>query len=293
MTESESSRLEPEDFLFDSLQTLYDYQPITLTTTGAPFSYTFHPSSKLHRPVDGHTTQSFTASLKTPDTDAANWDLHASSIWASSVYLSDHVYDLDLETHIKSAPPSDPIRILELGASAGLPSIVVAKLHPDAWVISTDYPDKTLIQTLSENVESNGVSERCRVFPFAWGTDPSSILYESKRFDVIIAADTLWNPDLHTIFIHALKSTLKKSPTARVHLVVGLHTGRYTIDAFLRQVLESGFELESIEERERLGSSTRDWWLWRAEDDKERRRWVIWIQLKWNKSEIELYKGKE
>ncbi|KAH9479405.1 Peroxisomal targeting signal 2 receptor [Psilocybe cubensis] len=283
--------MDAEDFLSDSLQTLYDYQPITLTTTGAPFSYTFKLPS-ISNKSSGDVHQPITISLKTPDTDAANWDLHASSIWASSVYLSDHIYDLDLESHIHLSSREDPVRVLELGASAGLPSILIAKLYFDVRVTSTDYPDKLLIQTLAENVESNNASDRCKVLPFGWGTDPSPILHENRKFDVIMAADTLWNPELHTIFTHALKSTLKRTTTSRAHLVVGLHTGRYTIDSFLRKVLENGFEVQSIEERERLGSSKRNWQVFReAEDDKERRRWVIWIQLKWSESEVELYRS--
>ncbi|KAF8817396.1 hypothetical protein BYT27DRAFT_6809849 [Phlegmacium glaucopus] len=265
-----------EDILFDSLQTLYDYPPITLTTQGSPFTYSSnHP---------------FSITLRTPDTQASNWSLHANSIWLSSIYLADHIADLNLDLHINSKSDSQ-VTVLELGASAGLPSILIAKLFPtSALVTVTDYPDEQLIKTLKNNVESNNVADRCKALPYAWGSDPALILGNSSRgFDVVIAADTLWNPELHSIFIDTLKSTLKKSSSSRIHLVVGLHTGRYTIQAFLTHLQrDSGLQIESISEREGTGSGTRLWDVSRSEEDeRERRRWIVWMTLAWEKSMVE------
>ena len=268
--------LDPEDILFDSLQTLYDYHPIILTTRGSLFTYT---------------SRSIPITLRTPDSHPSNWFLHANSIWVASIYLADHIADLNLDLFINSKSDSegDKIRVLELGASAGLPSILVAKLFPGALVTVTDYPDDELIKTLRNNVEDNNVADRCKVLPYAWGSDPTTVLGSSRGFDVVIAADTLWNPELHSIFIHTLKSTLKKSSSSRIHLVVGLHTGRYTIQAFLTHVQRnSGLRVESISERGTTGFTTRTWDVFRdSEDERERRRWVIWIILAWDKSMIE------
>ncbi|KAJ3514717.1 hypothetical protein NLJ89_g2212 [Agrocybe chaxingu] len=287
-----NSELESEDFLFDSLQTLYDYQPITLTTSGAPFTYTVklscHPL-RHQQLVEQASGKPVTIELHTPDTEAANWALHASSIWVSSIYLADHISELDLEAYIDSHPQAEsPVHVLELGASAGLPSILISRLYPELMVTVTDYPDEVLIKTLSDNVARNGVAQQCKALPYAWGSDPAPILGQADGFDVVFAADTLWNPDFHGIFIKALKLTLKKSPSARIHLVVGLHTGRYTIQAFLNAAMLSGFELESIQERETTGCLSRNWELRDNEDEKERRRWVIWIQLKWTREALAL-----
>lgn len=268
--------MDAEDILFDSLETLYDYQPITLTTQGSLFTYT----STTKDPIS--------ITLRTPDTQASNWSLHANSIWVSSIYLADHIADLNLDN---KSEEEKKIRVLELGASAGLPSILVAKLFPtSALVTATDYPDDKLIKALENNVQSNNVADSCKVLPYAWGSDPTVVLGNfNDGFDIVIAADTLWNPDLHPIFIDSLKSTLKKSSTSRIHLVVGLHTGRYTIQAFLTHVQRnSGLHLESISEREARGSSTRMWDVFRSEEDeRERRRWIIWMTLAWEKSMIE------
>ena len=269
--------MDAADILFDSLQTLYDYQPITLTSQGSLFTYT---------------KDLISITLRTPDTQASNWSLHANSIWVSSIYLADHIADLNFDLYIKSDSQDEEkkIRVLELGASAGLPSILVAKLFPtSALVTVTDYPDDKLINTLENNVQNNNVADRCKVLPYAWGSDPTVVLAHSEGFDIVIAADTLWNPELHPIFIDSLESTLKKSSTSRIHLVVGLHTGRYTIQAFLTLVQRnSGLYVESISEREARGSSTRMWDVFRAgEDERERRRWIIWMTLAWEKSMIE------
>ncbi|TFK39837.1 WD40-repeat-containing domain protein [Crucibulum laeve] len=270
---SSHQELDAEDILLGSLETLYDYQPIILTSAGSLYTHTT-PSREGTSPI--------TIVLRTPDTQAANWSLHASSIWASSIYLADHLDNLHLDKH-KATSSNKDIRVLELGASAGLPGILIAKTTEDVLVTVSDYPDEQLIRTLTKNVESNEVSARCRAIPYGWGSDPSKLLEETDGFDVVIAADTLWNPDLHSIFIDALRSTLRKSPTARVHLVVGLHTGRYTIQSFLKAVQEGGFDIESAIEKKTKDGVSREWNVMTEgiDDDKERRRWVVWITLRW------------
>jgi len=287
--EPESPIIDAEDILFDSLQTLYDYHPITLTTQGSLFTYTTYSKSSNNSEIKDPT---ISITLRTPDTQASNWSLHANSIWVSSIYLADHIdnLNLDLYTNDSKSDFQEKVRVLELGASAGLPSILLTKLFPGALVTVTDYPDDELIKTLKNNVEVNKVADRCKVLPYAWGSDPTLVLGNSKGFDVVMAADTLWNPELHPIFIDTLKSTLKKSSSSRIHLVVGLHTGRYTIQAFLTHVQRnSGLHVENISEREAIGSSTRVWKVFRSgEDERERRRWIIWMTLAWEKSMIDL-----
>jgi len=264
----------PEDILLDSLQTLYDYQPITLSSSGSLFTYKYSGSTK-----NGPT---FMITLQTPDTHAANWALHASSIWVSSIYLSDHWNEIGLERHVKELPTNETLRVLELGASAGLPSILIAKLFPErVLVTASDYPDEELMKTLAGNIDRNDVNSRCRAVPYAWGSDMSSLHSEDDcGFDVILAADTLWNPDLHSIFIDTLKMALKKSLSSRIHLVAGLHTGRYTIQSFLTSAQNAGFVIESVVENEVSGSATRRWRITGDDDEKERRRWVVWAKLK-------------
>ncbi|KAG5647864.1 hypothetical protein DXG03_007788 [Asterophora parasitica] len=274
--EDEGTKLDPTDIFSSSLETLFDYQPITLASAGTVYIHEHNP------PSNGlcATPTSLKITLRTPDTLAANWSLHASDVWASSRYLADHLDQLGLNT-FKTAEPEQPVRVLELGAAAGLPGILIAKTFDNVSVVVSDYPDELLIKTLAENVERNGVADLCRAAPHAWGSDPSSLIGDGGGFDLIVAADTLWNPSLHDLLLTSLQMTLKKTSSARIHLVAGLHTGRYTIQSFLDAVQKVGFEVESATEKEVKGSQERAWNVARGDDDKERRRWVVWMALKW------------
>ncbi|KIJ65550.1 hypothetical protein HYDPIDRAFT_152459 [Hydnomerulius pinastri MD-312] len=272
----------PGDILSASLQTLYDYSPITHSAPGALFTYTVKPVMPTFSDRPKHAIE-----LMTPDTKASNWSLHASSIWVSSLFVADHLEDLQIDAY----SGQETVRILELGAGAGLPSILIGSVYKNASVVVSDYPDDNLIRTLSENVQRNAVSERCRAMPYAWGTDISTLagrdaqeeLRNDSLFDMVIAADTLWNPELHAPFIETLCMSLKHCPGSRIHLVAGLHTGRYTIQSFLDGIKHCGLIIHSVVEREVSGTQYRPWDVSRAEgeDERERRRWIVWIILKW------------
>ena len=262
--------------------------------------------------------------LTGPHTQARNWSLHASSIWTSAVFLANHIDELELERFVSSptgfCSPKTPLQILELGAGAGLPGLVVAKWLerfeadlPTPWrrwqVVLSDYPDEMLIAGLRNNVASNGFrtedvelverweSSRVHVCPYAWGEDTSDILpphtfRKEGGYDLIIAADTLWNAAQHAIFTQTLSRLLKPASDSRIHLVAGFHTGRYAISGFLRSLHSSRRELSEgshtrlevvkMEEREVEGMGRRPWGDSRDEDEAERRRWVVWIQLGWS-----------
>jgi predicted nicotinamide N-methyase len=269
---------DPEDIMSASLQTLFDYIPVSHSAPGSVFTYTMKH--------DGGGSAPRHITLQTPDTQASNWSLHASSIWQSSIHIADHIEYLQLDRF------SDRriLRVLELGAGAGLPSIMIARSTPNAVVIASDYPDENLICTLSDNVRRNHASERCWTVPYAWGNDISPLLTPfqqnsegSALFDIIVAADTLWNPETHVQFINTLCICLDRSPDARAHLVAGLHTGRYTLQSFMNAVMMHKLQVERVVESEVMGGVQRPWDVTRAEseDERERRKWVVWMVLKW------------
>ncbi|EIW58548.1 uncharacterized protein TRAVEDRAFT_47692 [Trametes versicolor FP-101664 SS1] len=268
---------EPEDVLADSLETLYDHAPIAQGSAGSLYTYQSQNG--------GHTI-----ALTTPDTQAANWALHATSIWSASIYVADHFLDLQISRRAKQAAEEGrSLKVLELGAGAGLPSILVAKSYQDVLVTCSDYPDDALIRTLQENVKRNDASSSCRVVPYAWGSDPSVLLPpgtttdEAPAFDIVLAADTLWNSDTHHLFLDTLRRTLRRSPNARIYLIAGLHTGRYVLQSFLRLMHDSGFVTEELTERRIGATEERPWSVDRAEgeDERERRRWIVWMVFKW------------
>ena len=278
--------MEPEDILYSSLETLYDYAPIIHASPGGLFTYT-------HRPQDPDSS-SLEVTLSVPDTQTEHWSLHASNIWASAIYVADHISELDLPPKEPSSPDTTPpLRLIELGAGSGLPSILIAKLYPHISVIASDYPDAKLIHTLRENVARNNAAQNCTVIPHAWGADPSALLPQGTAADVVLAADTLWDTAQHAALLHTICAVLARTPAARAHLVAGLHTGRYTLDAFFRAARGAGLVLVEATEREVQGQGEkvgrREWDVCRPaataggedEDERERRRWIVWGVLKW------------
>ncbi|EJC99973.1 uncharacterized protein FOMMEDRAFT_92330 [Fomitiporia mediterranea MF3/22] len=336
--ESTERHEEPEDILSASLGVIYNYTPITHAEAGSTFSYTY-PGPRVHVNDDEQSSyvkedryrrldrlsDPIKLTLRTPDTQARNWELHASNIWAASVFLADHVEEINLEgfMHVSGGREDctktcQSLDILELGAGAGLPGLLIAKYLERDWTVAlSDYPDDILIGTLRANVQRNGFDgpihpenttsgrNRVHVVPYAWGEDISTLRPPHngsagpEGFDLIIAADTLWNASLHEAFAQTLYSALRRTVEARIHLVAGLHTGRYTLAGFIRTVQsinpleENGAKGDSMQTRPRLGvvniserevngSGVREWEEGRQfEDDSERRRWVVWIVLGW------------
>ena len=67
-----------------------------------------------------------------------------------------------------------------------------------------------------------------------------------------------------------------------------MHTGWYTLESFFRAAREAGLDLVEATERKVKGEDRqREWDVRRADieddnnDERERRRWVVWSALKW------------
>ena len=268
--------MEDVEIFSDSLSSLYDHTAITLSS---------NPGSTIT-----YTNGSATIKLKTPDTKPENWSLHASSVWISAVFLADHIHLLDLNRYQNLRK----IRVLELGAGAGLPGVLLAKTRDDVQVVLSDYPDEELIDALKQNIASNISDGSAHVVPYDWTTDDIAPFHALSPggFDVIIATDALWNVDLHGAFLRSLESLLRPDVDGpsipSINLIAGLHTGRWTIQAFLAAVEDRRrFRLHRVVEMRANSSKEttpeeRSWEVEReGEDESERRAWVIFINLGW------------
>ena len=113
--------------------------------------------------------------------------------------------------------------MLELGAGAGLPSLVAA-IHGATQVVVTDYPDVELIENLRHNVDScplltqKGSNSNIAVEGYLWGSDVQPLfknLPDSQNgFDVLILADLLFNHHCHEALISTILLTLSRAETA-------------------------------------------------------------------------------
>ncbi|KAI9729417.1 MAG: nicotinamide n-methyltransferase [Claussenomyces sp. TS43310] len=131
--------------------------------------------------------------------------------------------------------------VLELGAGAGLPSLICASLGANKVVV-TDYPDPDLIENLWYNIDHSGLNEggvasnkddadgkRIVAEGYTWGADPASLLSHITKtslqsttetttpagFDVLILADLLFNHSEHTKLVSTIQRTLSHSSAAK------------------------------------------------------------------------------
>lgn len=110
--------------------------------------------------------------------------------------------------------------VLELGAGAGLPSLICAS-NGASSVLVTDYPDADLVENLEKNCALLPEPGKCRAAGYLWGASTEGLkahLPESERedgFDLLILADLLFNHSEHAKLVSSVQKTLKKDPAAQ------------------------------------------------------------------------------
>jgi nicotinamide N-methyltransferase len=172
--------------------------------------------------------------------------LFAHRQWRAGLLLADAV--------ATGAVISRDLRVLELGAGTGLPSLC-AVLAGARAVVVTDYDSPELIARLRTNVYAN-VPEplaaergRVRVAGHTWGrADAEDLLPwdggKEACFDAVLCADVLWERFAHRDLLKTLARVLARD--GAVHLVSGLHTGRGVLGSFFRLADAAGFEVWGI-----------------------------------------------
>ncbi|KAF2140616.1 uncharacterized protein K452DRAFT_309742 [Aplosporella prunicola CBS 121167] len=111
--------------------------------------------------------------------------------------------------------------VLELGAGAGLPSLVCA-ISGAAKVVVTDYPDADLIENLRWNITNVAAipKDGCIVAEgYLWGAPPAPLLAHlpnpAAGFEVLILADLLFNHSEHAKLVQSIQQTLARTAAAR------------------------------------------------------------------------------
>ncbi|KAJ5095735.1 hypothetical protein NUU61_005091 [Penicillium alfredii] len=180
--------------------------------------------------------------------------------------------------------------VLELGAGTALPSLICALSNAKA-VAATDHPSSpalpnTIAFNINHNLRTRSTTSTVSIQPHEWGVLDDSFS-QSKRgtFTRIIAADCFWMREQHANLAQTLQWFL--APGGKVLVVAGFHTGRAIVAGFFETVVENGFEIERIYERdlvERMesGQEIRREWVSVREDEgpENRRRWCVIAVLK-------------
>lgn len=108
--------------------------------------------------------------------------------------------------------------VLELGAGAGLPSLVCAKLGASKVVV-TDYPDAALIENLRYNIAILSDKSTIVAEGFLWGNSIEPLVAHLSKdcagFDLLILADILFNHSEHEKLVRTVSEALKQEQHAR------------------------------------------------------------------------------
>jgi nicotinamide N-methyltransferase len=161
-----------------------------------------------------------------------------------------------LATHLESNASSliHGKTILELGAGAGLPSLVSA-IHGAKHVVVTDYPDADLVENLQWNVDHCVLLPQTRNIEakgYLWGAETDKIVSGlpngEDKFDILILADLLFNHSEHRKLVATVQQTLKRSPEAKA-LVFFTPYRPWLLPndlAFFDLIKEAGFEVDKF-----------------------------------------------
>jgi EEF1A N-terminal glycine/lysine methyltransferase len=137
----------------------------------------------------------------------ALWGDH---LWNGGRWLANHI---EANPHLIKDKS-----VVELGAGAGLPSLIASKLN--ARIVScTDYPDRELIDNLAHNFGVNcheAVSAgRIHVSGYLWGDDISELEKASNgSYDVLFLCDLLFNHSEHSKLLKSSLSLISPTSTA-------------------------------------------------------------------------------
>ncbi|KAK0707401.1 hypothetical protein B0H67DRAFT_647589 [Lasiosphaeris hirsuta] len=152
-------------------------------------------------------------------------------------------------------------RVLELGAGAGLPSIVAAAVGA-AKVVMTDFPDPDLLQTMRRNISECALIPRagdndgpCVADGYVWGGAPAHLLAhlggDNQKFDVLVLADLLFRHTEHHALLRSIATTMARSPRSMALVVFTSYRPwlQHKDLAFFDRARAQGFEVEKLFEK--------------------------------------------
>ncbi|OOQ86465.1 putative nicotinamide N-methyltransferase [Penicillium brasilianum] len=189
--------------------------------------------------------------------------------------------------------------VLELGAAAGVPSIVSA-IQGARTVVMTDYSDPDLVSNMQYNADlafdmipkRADSQKRLHVEGYKWGYPVEPLLAylppakdgEPSGFDVLIMADVIYNYPEHANLVKTMQRTLKKTPEA-VALVIFTPYEPWLLpqtEKFFPRAEEGGFTVTKIFQK------LMDKVLFEEDPgDETLRKTVFGYELRWKPDQLE------
>ncbi|OAK95544.1 hypothetical protein IQ06DRAFT_60653 [Phaeosphaeriaceae sp. SRC1lsM3a] len=176
-------------------------------------------------------------------------------LWGHHLWNAGRTTSTYLEEHAAALVQNKTV--LELGAGAGLPSLVCA-LNGAKQVVVTDYPDAELIDNLRYNIDHCSLlSSPPHIVAegYLWGAPVEDVVKHlpdgAETFDVLILADLLFNHSEHAKLIKTVQITLTKSPEAKAYVFFTPYRPWLLQKdlAFFDLAKKAGFEVEKTFEK--------------------------------------------
>jgi predicted nicotinamide N-methyase len=168
--------------------------------------------------------------------------------------------------------PLEGVELLELGAGGGVPSWTA--MWRGARVVCTDQSIPDRIRCLAESAERNWRriqntpqnnlnlamistdAQRARVCPYDWGSsieEVTSLLqddhddeFRNKRFDIVVAADCVYMPELHKELINSIQKLLDPDGVALLPFALHGNTEDSRVWEVVDMATQEGFNVENL-----------------------------------------------
>ncbi|KAJ5430128.1 hypothetical protein N7491_007144 [Penicillium cf. griseofulvum] len=234
--------------------------------------------------------------------------LFAHFLWSAAMVVAEGVEEADTPTADETMTETQKENrelwnvkgesVLELGAGAALPSVICA-LADASTVTATDHPSSPALKgAIAFNIEHNlakrtpEVVRKVSMHPHEWGVlDDAFSVANKGAFTRIVAADCFWMRSQHENLARTMQWFL--APGGKVWVVAGFHTGRAIVAGFFETVLDYGFVIERIYERDLVAKSDdggeirREWSPVReGEGVENQKRWCVIATLKRGESKL-------
>lgn len=166
-----------------------------------------------------------------------------SILWDAGKALAKFFFWNESQLRLGTAAPAPTVRsrtVLELGAGTGVAGITLGKFG--ASVTMTDFEPEVL-HVLRRNVELNNLSSTAIVRELSWA-QPSTYMKPTERFDIVIAADVLYNRNCR-VFMRALEAHMRGGMVA---YIASPPRADSPLTAFLGRMLFLDVGLERLED---------------------------------------------